>query len=103
MVVSAFAPTIDNVLAQRNTKAVLPDGDFSPAQLDRAQRQTIALRDYYTLRAAAIRRHLETGQLYETVQLAKEAAGGLGYESINERVVRLWHAEYLAGNGTLTN
>lgn len=64
-------------------------------------RPLLCVTTIYTLLAAAIRRHQETGQLYETVQLAKEAAGGLGYESINERVVRLWHAEYLAGNGTL--
>lgn len=67
----------------------------------RVHRQALALNRYYDLLADAITRYQECGAPYLVYVLAALAGKCLGDEAVGGSTVRLWHTQYVEGNGCL--
>lgn len=76
-------------------------GDYSDWQLQRVNRQAMVLHRFYELLADAITSNQESGFLYMVTSLAGAAGKVLGEDSVVASTVRLWHADYVAGDGVL--
>ena len=79
------------LLATRGTAALLPEGDYSAAQLDRVHRQALVLHRYYELLFQAV----SGGEYYKVYDLAEQAGMVLGStHGVWHSAVRRWSGEY---------
>lgn len=77
-------------------------GDYSDAQLMRANRQALALRKYYEILSEAISSHQLEGKPYLVHSIASMAGRILGGDAVGGSTVRLWHTDYTNNNGKLS-
>lgn len=78
-------------------------GDYSDAQLMRANRQALALRKYYEILSEAISLHQVEGKPYVVHSIASLAGRILGEDAVGGSTVRLlWHTEYTNNDGKLS-
>ena len=93
---------LSTLLATRDTAALLPEGDYSEAQLDRVHRQALVLRRYYELLAESLEFHERGGEHFAVYDLAAAAGQTLGDEHwVWHSAVRRWSAEYIEGAGVV--
>ena len=86
------------LLATRRSDALLPEGDYSDAQLERVHRQCMVLREYYALLDEAI----VGADFYCVYDVASRAGMVLGRKhAVHHSTVRRWSAEFIAGQGQL--
>lgn len=84
------------MLAWRRTEDLLPEGDYTDTQLDRAQQQVLVLVAYYDKLLKAN----ELGVAYSVYECAEAAAGVLGDGfNVTHRTVRAWSAQYIKTGG----
>lgn len=65
----------------------------------RVNRQALTLHRYYELLADAITTHQWNGQHYLVLPIVAQAARVLGEDRVAPSTVRLWHADYVEGEG----
>lgn len=76
-------------------------GDYSDSQLMRVNRQALTLHRYYELLENALTTYQSTGQHFLVLPLVAQAARVLGEDRVAPSTVRLWHADYVEGDGVL--
>lgn len=65
----------------------------------RVNRQALVLHKYYELLAHAIVEHQDSRAHYLVTNLGVQAGRVLGEEVVAVSTVRIWHADYVSGNG----